>query len=181
MQSFQIESGSPEETRRAGRALGVLLEAGDVLALSGELGAGKTELVRGLAEALGIPVDEVRSPTFTLVNRYEGSRMELVHVDAYRLTGAGALVDLGYEEVLDPEAAVAIEWSPRVEAALPEDRLSIAMAHVAEGVRALHARAGGVRSGELLARWIAALEGGAGSPEAAAQRADAAREAEGCD
>ncbi|GIW73466.1 MAG: hypothetical protein KatS3mg102_3008 [Planctomycetota bacterium] len=152
----RIRSSSPARTRELGRLLGERLEPGDVLALAGELGAGKTELVRGVAAGLGIPPAAVRSPTFTLVNRYQGERGTLVHVDAYRLGGPQALLELGLEQVFVPEAAVCVEWAPRVAAALPAARLEIELEHAGARTRLLRLRPHGARARALLQALAAA-------------------------
>jgi tRNA threonylcarbamoyladenosine biosynthesis protein TsaE len=95
------------------RDLAATLSAGDVLLLSGELGAGKTAFVRGLAQGLGIAEDEVSSPTFTLVHEYRGGRLTLYHVDLYRLDRA-ATDDLGLDEMGIADGVLAIEWPDRL-------------------------------------------------------------------
>ena len=118
-----IETHSPEETLELGRKLGKRLEPRDVLALIGPLGAGKTQLTRGLA--LGVGSDgRVTSPTFKLVNEYEG-RIRLYHIDAYRLHGADDLVALGCDEFFDGDGAAVVEWADRVAGALPAERLRV--------------------------------------------------------
>lgn len=119
-----------EETITLGRALGTLLRAGDFLALSGPLGAGKTQFIKGVAAGLEVPDEEpVVSPTFVLVREYVG-RLKLYHVDAYRLGGADELLALGLEEMMtDPEAVVAVEWADRVAEAVPAPACRIALAH----------------------------------------------------
>jgi tRNA threonylcarbamoyladenosine biosynthesis protein TsaE len=99
------------------RELAATLSAGDVLLLSGELGAGKTAFVRGLAQGLGIADDEVSSPTFTLVHEYRGGRVTLYHVDLYRLDRA-ATDDLGLDEMGVADGVLAIEWPDRLTHAL---------------------------------------------------------------
>jgi tRNA threonylcarbamoyladenosine biosynthesis protein TsaE len=103
---------SEAETAAVARALAATLRAGDVLLLSGDLGAGKTAFVRGLAEGLGISPDEVSSPTFTLVQEYRGGRLPLYHADLYRLDRA-ATDDLGLEE-MGQDGVLAIEWPDRL-------------------------------------------------------------------
>ena len=98
-----------------------VLEPGDVLLLSGDLGAGKTTFVRGLADGLGIPAGEVSSPTFTLIHEYRGGRLPLFHADLYRLTAA-ATEDIGLEEMGANEGVLAIEWPERLTHALPGAR-----------------------------------------------------------
>ena len=104
---------SEDDTAALARTLAASLKAGDVLLLSGNLGAGKTAFVRGLAEGLGIDPEEVSSPTFTLVHEYRGGRLTLYHVDLYRLDRA-ATQDLGLEEMGVADGVLAIEWPDRL-------------------------------------------------------------------
>ena len=112
---------SEEDTAALARTLAASLKAGDVLLLSGNLGAGKTAFVRGLAEGLGIDPHEVSSPTFTLVHEYRGGRLTLYHVDLYRLDRA-ATDELGLEEMGVADGVLAIEWPDRLMRALPGAR-----------------------------------------------------------
>lgn len=150
-ESVEIDSMAIEETRSLGRLCGELLEPGDVVLLSGELGAGKTELVRGLAVGLGVDPAEVRSPTFTLINHYPGGRCALVHVDAYRLGGPIDLIDLGLEQVLDASWVSAIEWADRVREALPADVLTIEASHKSPEARCYKLSASGAHYGSVVA------------------------------
>src|SRR5687768_18575802 len=109
---------SEGETAALARSLAAGLKAGDVLLISGNLGAGKTAFVRGLAEGLGIDPEEVSSPTFTLVHEYRGGRLTLFHADLYRLDKT-ATEDLGLEERAVAEGVLAIEWPDRLTHALP--------------------------------------------------------------
>ena len=106
------------------RQMSSLLVAGDVLALIGELGAGKTRFVKGLAEALNVPPGEVSSPTFTLIQEYEGS-LRIRHCDTYRLRQPEEFADLGLDELFAPDGIALVEWADRVEIDLPQDRLEI--------------------------------------------------------
>ena len=108
----QIETASETETAAAGESLGRELGAGDVVLLYGDLGAGKTAFVRGLARGLGANPDEVSSPTFTLVQEYAGPAVVLYHVDLYRLAPA-EIDDLGLEDLVSGDGVVAIEWADR--------------------------------------------------------------------
>lgn len=137
--TFEHTLRSAAETLAAGRALGELLVPGDVIALDGQLGAGKTQFVKGLALGLSVPVDEpVVSPTFVLVREYIG-RLKLYHLDAYRLGSSAELEALGWEEMLaDDQAVVALEWADRVADALPASACHIELGHVALDVRSLH-------------------------------------------
>ena len=106
-------SQSEDDTREIAKTLAAELTAGSVLLLSGDLGAGKTAFVRGLAAGLGISPEEVTSPTFTLVHEYRGGRLPLIHVDLYRLDRAD-LDELGLDEDLAAGGVVAIEWAERL-------------------------------------------------------------------
>jgi tRNA threonylcarbamoyl adenosine modification protein YjeE len=124
----------PDEaaTKRLGRLLAGSLQAGDVIALDGPLGAGKTTLVRELVAELGGEPTEVSSPTFTLLNRYE-ARLPVVHVDAYRLQGAAGLAGLGFDELAEDGIGI-VEWAERVLDALPPERTwRLTLAHRADG------------------------------------------------
>lgn len=127
---------SDAETRDWGRALGEKLRPGDVIALTGPLGAGKTTLTKGIAEGLGCPdPDAVCSPTFTLLQEFRG-RHSLAHVDAYRLA-EGAGDDLGLEDYLDGNWVVVVEWAERVRHLLPERTRWIVMRHAGEDERGI--------------------------------------------
>jgi tRNA threonylcarbamoyladenosine biosynthesis protein TsaE len=108
---------SAEETAAEGRALGAALRAGDVVLLFGELGAGKTAFVKGIAEGLGIDSRDVNSPTFTLVQEYRGGRAPLVHVDLYRLNDPREIDDLGLDEIAEG-GVLAIEWAEKLPRAI---------------------------------------------------------------
>ena len=112
---------SEDETATVARELAALVKAGDVILLSGNLGAGKTAFVRGLAAGLGIDPEEVSSPTFTLVHEYRGGRLTLYHADLYRLDRV-ATEDLGLEEMGVADGVLAIEWPDRLSHALPGAR-----------------------------------------------------------
>ena len=104
---------SEDETAAVGRDLAATLSAGSVLLLFGDLGAGKTAFVRGLAEGLGVHRDEVSSPTFTLVQEYRGGRLPLFHADLYRLDDAREIEDLGLDEIA-ADGVLAIEWAEKL-------------------------------------------------------------------
>jgi tRNA threonylcarbamoyladenosine biosynthesis protein TsaE len=133
-------------------SLGRVVEVGDVVALTGPLGAGKTTFVQGLARGLGVPADRhVASPTFALVNEHPG-RIDFVHVDFYRIGGPAELPELGIEEAYD-RAVTAIEWAERFPDWLPSDTLHIIIEPEASGARLLRARSSGPRSQALLRHW----------------------------
>jgi len=131
--TVQHTTRSEEETQALARTLAAELVSGDVLLLSGPLGAGKTAFVRGLAEGLGIAPEEVSSPTFTLVHEYRGGRLTLHHVDLYRLDRA-ATGDLGLEELGVADGVLAIEWPDRLTHALDGAR-TVTIAIVDEHTR----------------------------------------------
>ena len=108
-----ITTHSQDETALVGRKLAASLAPGSVLLLVGDLGAGKTALVRGLAEGLGVPPEDVSSPTFTLMQEYRGGRLPLIHVDLYRLDDAREIDELGLEE-LGLNSVLAIEWAEKL-------------------------------------------------------------------
>jgi tRNA threonylcarbamoyladenosine biosynthesis protein TsaE len=113
----RYRTSSPEETEALGRRLAEALEPPAILLLYGDLGAGKTLLTRGLVAGFGAEPEEVSSPTFALVNRYDGGRAPVYHLDLYRIDGPGArdaLYELGLEEIFDARAFVVVEWSERL-------------------------------------------------------------------
>lgn len=114
---MEVVTNSPEETEAVGMELARRLPPGAVVAFTGDLGAGKTAFVRGLARGLGI-AQRVTSPTFTIVNEYEGGRLPLFHFDMYRLGSADELFDIGWEDYLGRGGVCAVEWSENVEEAL---------------------------------------------------------------
>lgn len=113
-----LRSSSEDETRAIAARLAATLQPGTVLLLSGDLGAGKTAFVRGLAEGLGVDGGEVTSPTFTLVHEYRGGRLPLIHVDLYRLESAD-LDETGLDDDLAARGVVAVEWPERLTRAIP--------------------------------------------------------------
>jgi len=136
--ALEYTSVQPEQTAAVGRYLGRILCCGDFLALSGPLGAGKTQLIKGIALGLGVPADEpVVSPTFVLIREYAG-RLTLYHIDAYRLSGAAELLALGLEEMMaEPCAVVALEWADRAREAIPGHACRIDLEHVGPDTRRL--------------------------------------------
>lgn len=110
---MQMISHSPAETEALGEKFGRAAQKGLVIALSGELGAGKTQFVKGLARGLGIP-SRVHSPTFTVVNEYTGGRLKLFHLDLYRLETREQILSAGIEEFLQPDGVSVIEWAEKI-------------------------------------------------------------------
>ena len=128
-----ITTHSESETAGVGRDLAATLRAGDVVLLYGDLGAGKTAFVRGLAEGLGVAGDEVSSPTFTLIQEYRGGRLPLFHADLYRLNDAREIDDLGLDEIAD-SGVLAIEWAEKLRVA-PRGAVAVRIAHGDSDVR----------------------------------------------
>lgn len=144
-----VASASADETRELGARLGRLLRAGDVVALSGPLGAGKTCLVQGVAQGLGVdPRIPVTSPTFTLVGEYPG-HPPLRHADFYRVDGYDRLLDAGFDDLLDGRGVLVVEWPERLPAALPDERLEIRIEPVGESSRRLWIGGRGARAGRI--------------------------------
>ncbi len=110
---MEMISHSPGETEALGEQIGRVAGRGLVLALSGDLGAGKTQLVKGIARGLGVTA-RVHSPTFTLVNEYGGGRLKLFHLDLYRLETPAQILSAGIEEFLSPDGVAVIEWAERI-------------------------------------------------------------------
>jgi tRNA threonylcarbamoyladenosine biosynthesis protein TsaE len=121
----RLRSDGPARTRAIGRALGRAAEAGTVIALVGELGAGKTQLAKGVAEGLDVAT-VVNSPTFVLMNEHVG-RLRLYHVDAFRLTDPEEALDAGLIDDRQADGVVVVEWADRLDGLLPSDRLDIAL------------------------------------------------------
>lgn len=147
---------APEGTARLGRALGRLARPGDLLCLTGELGSGKTVLVRAIAEGMGIDPAEVHSPTFALIHEYRGE-VPLYHMDWYRLDDAAALETVGLEEYLRREGVTVIEWAEKAEGSLPRDRLLVRLLVEGPMARTFVVEAGGDRSRMLLRDLAAAV------------------------
>jgi tRNA threonylcarbamoyladenosine biosynthesis protein TsaE len=147
-------SHSVEQTHTLGAQLGALVRSGDVIALQGELGAGKTNFVQGIARGMEI-VEDVNSPTFILANEYVTGRLPLYHIDAYRVASAEEARGFGLDDYLDGEGVTVIEWAERVREALPTDALWILLEYAGESERRLTASAFGARAVERLGSWQA--------------------------
>lgn len=141
---------SPAAMRRLGACLGRLLEPGDFIGLIGDLGAGKTVFVRGLAEGAGVPSSEVASPTFAIVYPYRG-RIPIHHADLYRLADEEELYATGFFDLLG-QGAMVVEWIDRVPQAMPEDRLVVTLTRTSERARRVTLEARGARHEELARR-----------------------------
>ncbi|MBW2231935.1 MAG: tRNA (adenosine(37)-N6)-threonylcarbamoyltransferase complex ATPase subunit type 1 TsaE [Deltaproteobacteria bacterium] len=174
LEALCLRSRTPEESRSFAAALGrvfreIAVDAGLVVSLRGELGAGKTVFVKGLAEGLGLDPGLVSSPTFVLANEYPAaSACILHHVDLYRLEGPAELETMGFFDLPGPGALVAVEWGDRFADQMPTDRLDV---HIVRerieapaacglndpGERLLEARATGPRAARVLEAWRATL------------------------
>jgi tRNA threonylcarbamoyladenosine biosynthesis protein TsaE len=136
-----ITSSSPEETMDLGRKLGARLRGGEVFAICGPLGSGKTHLIKGIAAGAGATDRQsVTSPTFVLVNQYAG-RFDLYHIDAYRLDSVDEFERLGFDDFCYPESVVLIEWADKIEPALQGlNPIRIDLAHAGKAKRTIHLR-----------------------------------------
>ena len=136
MTSLQYLSRSVETTHAFGVRLGRRIDHGITITLDGELGSGKTHVVRGIAEGLGADTDAVNSPTFVLMQTYPGAALTLCHFDTYRLGDVDEFLAIGAEEYIHDDSCVcAIEWAERVAEVLPEDRLQIKLTQTGESQR----------------------------------------------
>ncbi|WNG57053.1 tRNA (adenosine(37)-N6)-threonylcarbamoyltransferase complex ATPase subunit type 1 TsaE [Archangium gephyra] len=151
--SRTLLSSSPEETHRLGLKLGQVLQPGDFVGLVGDLGAGKTHLVRGVAEGAGVSRSEVASPTFAIVYPYRG-RLPLYHADLYRLADYDELYATGFLDLVGGDGAVLVEWLDRIPQAAPREFLRITLRDAGEDSRELVAEAWGTRPAELLKAWL---------------------------
>lgn len=149
LHSLDFFSRSPEQTRRIGARLGEALRVGDVICLQGELGAGKTTFVQGVARGWG-SVDAVTSPTFILVNEYRrAGSARLFHMDAYRIVSIPEAEELDLDSML-ADGALLIEWPERIDGLVPAENLWIRLEHVDEEEREMKFKASGKRYAELL-------------------------------
>lgn len=128
---MEYTTNSPEETEALGASMGARLKAGTVVAFTGDLGAGKTAFVRGMAQGLGV-AGRVTSPTFTIVNEYEGGRLPLFHFDLYRLASSDELFEIGWEDYLRRGGVCAVEWSENAAGALERDTVRVDLRRGAE-------------------------------------------------
>lgn len=147
--SWEIITGSVEHTQQVGEALGRALRAGDVVALHGELGSGKTTLIQGVARGLGRAPETIKSPTFVLMREYSGE-IPLVHIDGYRLSGAPSVAWLDVELLFAPSKITLIEWAERFEGVLPEDHLTIRLSHVSTNRRGIRLSPHGARAEQIV-------------------------------
>lgn len=149
--AVEIDCLNEADTERFGDAFSRVLESGAVVALCGNLGAGKTRLVRAMAAGLGVDRAEVRSPTFLLIQEYAG-RVPVYHFDTYRLRDVDEFEQLGADELLDSDGICLVEWADRVEETLPGDRLTVEIEITGETARRFRVSAGGKKSAAMLAK-----------------------------
>ena len=150
----QLTLHNREATMAVGKKMAPFLQAGDVIVLNGDLGAGKTTFTKGLAQGLAIP-DIIKSPTFTIIHEYHDGRLPLYHMDAYRLENGGG-EDLGLEEYFDSDGVSVVEWAEFVEDELPDDFLAIHFKRTAdENKRVLEFEPHGAHFQKLLADVVA--------------------------
>jgi tRNA threonylcarbamoyladenosine biosynthesis protein TsaE len=150
MPTRDIMTASPAATQALGRRVGSVLRAGSVIGLTGELGSGKTLLTRGICEGLGVPLRQVNSPTFVLVNEYRG-RLPVFHLDVYRLGGTADVVDLGITDYFQRagEGVMVVEWAEKLPGVLPEDRLDVSIERLSARKRRFSFSSAGPRFTEL--------------------------------
>ena len=136
---FNTISNSPDETIEFGRKLGSQLKGGEIIGICGQLGSGKTHLIKGIAAGAGAKdCREVNSPTFVIVNEYVG-RLDIYHIDAYRLNSVSEFEMLGFDDFCYPGSVVLIEWADKIEAALQAiDYIRIELEHSGESERKIH-------------------------------------------
>ncbi|MBI4598125.1 MAG: tRNA (adenosine(37)-N6)-threonylcarbamoyltransferase complex ATPase subunit type 1 TsaE [Candidatus Omnitrophica bacterium] len=149
---FEAVTASVEETHALGEQLGRLLQPGDVVALRGELGSGKTTLIQGIAKGLGCDPHRVKSPTFVLMREYSGPA-PVVHIDGYRLSGAPAAAWLDVDLMFSPSKITLIEWAERFEGVLPSDHVEISLAHVSTNRRRITFRGTGARGQAVMSQF----------------------------
>ena len=147
--SITIKTTSVKETIAIGKKLGKLMSPGDVIYLTGELGAGKTCFVKGIAEGLGIRGKDITSPTFIIINEYKG-KIPLYHIDLYRIGVIDDLRDIGMDEIVYGKGVTAIEWAERIKDVLPDERLDITLKWVDDKTRSIEIRAFGHHHKEIL-------------------------------
>ena len=147
-----VESRSADETFALGVKLGQALLERDFVGLSGQLGAGKTLLARGVAQGAGVPLEDVSSPTYSIVQTYRG-RLMLHHADLYRITSEADLYATGYFDLLESDGAMLVEWIDQISGAAPGDYLKVTIEVVTPETRRLVVRSIGTRADSLLDRW----------------------------
>ena len=147
-----FETHSAEETKALAAALARVADAGDVVLLDGDLGAGKTQFSQGFGAALGVS-EPITSPTFNILLEYHSGRLPLYHFDLYRLEDELELEDIGYYDVLEADGVCLVEWADKFPDAFPEDYLGLRISIAPDGTRTLEATPAGPRAEELLGEW----------------------------
>ncbi|MBL9148557.1 MAG: tRNA (adenosine(37)-N6)-threonylcarbamoyltransferase complex ATPase subunit type 1 TsaE [Phycisphaerae bacterium] len=146
MSGTTLDATSERDMRRIGECVAAGLQAESaesaiVVAIDGELGAGKTRFVGGLAAGLGIDRDAISSPSFVLAMEHEGDAVRLVHIDAWRIGSSEELVSIGWDELLRrPKTVIAVEWASKIESALPRERVDVSIEHAGDTERRVHVR-----------------------------------------
>ena len=148
MSTFRFLSKSTEETIKFGSLLAKHLKCSDIVCLFGELGSGKTTLVKGIAEGLRVNPNAVCSPTFVLMNVYEG-KLPLYHFDFYRLQRTEEIIDIGYDEFLYGQGVSVVEWADRFGNLMPEESLHVILIHKGENEREIRIKGMGTRYKKL--------------------------------
>lgn len=152
--TYTRRTTSTEATKQLAQTLAPYLHEGDVIVLTGDLGAGKTQFVQGVARGLGIAEEAVTSPTFNILLSYEGQKgLPLYHFDLYRLETADELEDIGYYETVDADGVSFIEWGEKFPSALPYAYLEVAILVEEDGMRRVRVHAYGDRPRQLLFVW----------------------------
>jgi tRNA threonylcarbamoyladenosine biosynthesis protein TsaE len=150
---YQITTLSVDETRKLGKTIGAMLTAGTILALTGDLGSGKTCFVQGLARGLEVPDNYyITSPSYTLINEYPG-RVPLFHVDLYRIANPVDIEDIGLYEILDDDGVVAIEWADRMGKDLPPNHVSLQFEIIDDKTRKISIIPKGIKAVEEFRKW----------------------------
>ncbi len=137
--NVNLITNSPEETIELGRKIGSKLKGGEIIAITGPLGSGKTHLIKGIATGAGAQDSRsINSPTFVIVNEYTG-RLDIYHIDAYRLNSTAEFEMLGFDDFCYPQSVVLIEWADKIESALGDtDYIRIALEHSGQSSRTIH-------------------------------------------
>jgi tRNA threonylcarbamoyladenosine biosynthesis protein TsaE len=136
---IDVVSNSPEETIEVGRKVGSQLKGGEVVAVCGALGSGKTHLIKGIASGVGAAESKkVTSPTFVIINEYKG-RLDIYHIDAYRLESISEFEMIGFDDYCQPQSVVLIEWADKIESALENiDYIRVELFHAEKSKRKIH-------------------------------------------
>ena len=154
MAPVTITTTAASQTFALGEALGAVLEPFDFIGLAGQLGAGKTQLARGIAQGAGVAIEDVSSPTYAIVQTYTG-RLTLHHADLYRLATPDDLYSVGYFDLLEQSAAMLVEWVDQISGAAPDDALRIQIEVPSAESRHFNIVPSGPRAIALLGRWRA--------------------------